>query len=392
MIDRRDFLRLLGATALTAAHVRPGFAASSPNHVVVVGAGIIGSTVAYYLAKRGAQVTVLDRKGPGLGTTSQSFAYLNASTKTEDRTYHLFNALGVAGWHRLQIELNGALPVRLGGAVHWRSEADEARELLDTLRRCQEWGSAARQIDEATLCALLPNVVPGPVTSAVLYEHEGSLDPLATSEALIAQAKKLGATVRFPVEVTGFDVAGDRVRAVKTSEGEIKADAVVIAAGIGSGALGDALGVHVPYRTSPMTLIHLEPQPPLLERIAFAPGVTLKQEVDGRVVISGRRLDMDASTPLSERSRQILQHAAQFFPQLRDAKILRVIEGLRVYPGSPGDGFPIIGYAGNYKNVYLTFSHSGVTLAPVIAQLATQELLEGVEIDVLSPYRLSRYT
>ena len=132
--------------------------------------------------------------------------------------------------------------------------------------------------------------------------------------------------------------------------------------------------------------------PPLLERIAFAPGVTLKQEVDGRVVISGRRLDMDASTPLSERSRQILQHAAQFFPQLRDAKILRVIEGLRVYPGSPGDGFPIIGYAGNYKNVYLTFSHSGVTLAPVIAQLATQELLEGVEIDVLSPYRLSRYT
>jgi len=73
-IDRRDFLRLFGATATTAAFVRPGFAAPSLNHVVVIGGGILGATLAYTLARRGVQVTVLEKSAPASGVTGESFA------------------------------------------------------------------------------------------------------------------------------------------------------------------------------------------------------------------------------------------------------------------------------------------------------------------------------
>lgn len=387
-IDRRDFLRLFGATATTAAFVRPGFAAPSLNHVVVIGGGILGATLAYTLAMRGVQVTVLEKSAPASGVTGESFAYLNASTKADDRPYHVLNALGVAGWHRLQIELQGALPVRLNGAIQWRSESGQAEEIFATLRRVQEWGYSGRRIDEVTLRALLPKAVTGPVAGAVLYEQEGALDPVATVEALLDQAKKLGATVRFPVEVTGFDVSGNRVRAVKTTEGEIEADAVVLAAGHGSEALARSIGVKLPLKSSKGILIHTDRQPGLLERVVFGPGITIKQDPDGHFVSSGAYQGSDAGSPLEEQGQRILENAARFFPQLSNARVAKVISGTRVLPA---DGFPVVGFAGDFRNVYVTVTHSAVTLAPVLARFAAQELLDGVPVDILAPYRPSRF-
>lgn len=386
-MHRRSFLQLLSATALTAAYVRPGHAAPSLDHVVVIGAGIIGAATAYRLARRGVRVTVLEKTAPASGATGDSFAYLNASTKP-DRAYHQLNALGIAGWHRLQVELNGALPLRWGGAVYWRADQAAARNLLSTLRRCQEWGYAARRIDETELRRLLPNVVPGPVASAVLYEQEGVVDPSGAVDVLLGEAKKLGATVHFPVEVTGLDAAGDRIRGVRTSDGAIGADAVVVAAGLGSEALVNALGVKLPLVSSSGVLVHTEPQPPLLERAVFAPGSTIKQDVSGRIVSS---IGHEGSIPAgqaSEQGKRILQSAARYFPGLQEARIARVSEGRRVLPA---DGFPVVGFAGKYTNLYIAVSHSGVTLAPVIAQFATQELLDGVAVEPLAPYRPSRF-
>src|SRR5882757_1014679 len=387
-MHRREFLNLAGAAALTAAYgSRTEAAAASGERVVIIGAGILGVTIAYQLAKRGARVTILEKSTPASGATGDSFAYLNASTKPE-RPYYELNLLGIAGWRRLQLELQGALPLQWGGSVYWRDEAAAAAQLLSTVRRYQEWGYAGRQIRESDLQHLLPSARLGLVEGAVFYEQEGTLDPVGAVNVLLARAKKLGASLETAVEVQGFETADDRIRTVRTSRGPVNADFVIVAAGLGSKPLIDSLGLNLPLTSSTGVLIHTVPQRSLLQTVAFAPGSTIKQNPDGRVVSSSGHEGSNLSLDVADQGRQILSAAARYFPQLRDTRIERVSIGQRVLPR---DGFPILGFPAHFRNLYLTVTHSGVTLAPVIAQFAAQEICDGVVLEPLAPYRLSRF-
>lgn len=387
-MQRREFLSLMGAAALGVNCAgRTASAASSGDRVVIIGAGILGVTTAYELAKRRLRVTILEKSAPAAGATGDSFAYLNASTKPQ-RPYYELNLLGIAGWRRLQLELKGPLPLQWGGAVYWRDDAAGAAQLLSTLRHYQEWGYAGRQIRESDLRRILPNARPGPVEGAVFYDQEGTVDPVAAVNVLLAQARKLGASLEAPVEVQGFETAGDRIKTIRTSRGPVDADFVIVAAGLGSKPLIDSLGLNLPLTSSNGVLIHTTPQASLLQSVAFAPGSTLKQNPDGRFISSSGHEGSILSADIAPQGQQILRAAAQYFPQLRDAKVERVSVGQRVLPQ---DGFPILGFPPNYRNLYLTVTHSGVTLAPVIAQFAAQEIFDGVVLDPLAPYRLERF-
>jgi glycine/D-amino acid oxidase-like deaminating enzyme len=147
-------------------------------------------------------------------------------------------------------------------------------------------GIRRRQIDVAELRRLLPPVVPGPVEAALFYPQEGTLDPIVAVEAVLARAKALGAEVHYPVEVSSVDIKGDRLRGVRTSQGDVAADVLVIAAGTGSQQLASRIGVNVPLLNSPGGLAHTAEQARLLERAFFAPGATVKQNPGGRIVSS----------------------------------------------------------------------------------------------------------
>ncbi len=388
-MHRRKLLQLLGATAVAAAYGSSARAARSGDHVVVIGAGILGAAISYHLVRRGAKVTILEKASPASGTTGDSFAYLNASTKSSSRPYFELNARGMAGWRRWQLELGGALPLQWGGAVYWRDEKAATEKLLSTLRICQEWGYPGRRVDEAELRSLLPKASLGRVDGAVVYEEEGVVDPVGAVRVLLDRAKSLGATLRFPVEVKGIEVFGDRVRGVRRRKENISADAVVVAAGLGSQWLANSLGVKLPLAASHGVLIHTAPQSKLLDSVIFAPNATVKQSLDGRIVSSSGHEGSSDGSDLQAQGQRILANAAQYFPTLKDAKIERVSNGQRVLPE---DGFPVLGFAPKIGNLYLAVTHSGITLAPAIAQLATQEILDGIAPDVLTPFRPTRFT
>jgi glycine/D-amino acid oxidase-like deaminating enzyme len=297
--------------------------------------------------------------------------------------------MGIAGWRRLQLECAGALPLQWGGAVNWRNDAPAAAQLLNTLRGYQEWGYDGRRIDEEELRRILPNAKPGHLEGAVFYEQEGSIDPVGAVSILLTRAKSLGAALEFPVEVTGLEVAGNRIRGVKTSTGKIEADAVVIAAGLGSQALAKGADVRLPLEASTGVLAHTAPQPRLTDSVVFAPGSTLKQNVDGRVVSSSSFEGSALTLSPEQQGVQILKNAARYFPQLENVAVDRVTVGHRVLPV---DGFPVLGFLGNLPNLYVAATHSGVTLAPIIGQFVAQELLDGVTVDALNIYRPSRFS
>jgi glycine/D-amino acid oxidase-like deaminating enzyme len=136
-------------------------------------------------------------------------------------------------------------------------------------------------------------------------------------------------------------------------------------------------------------LVHTKPQPAFLERVVFAPGNTIKQNPDGRVVSGGGHEGSNLTTSPEEQGAQILRDASRYFPRLKEAAIENVTVGQRVLPI---DGFPILGFLGGYRNLYVAATHSGVTLAPVIGQYVTQEILEGVILEPLAPYRPGRFS
>src|SRR5947209_20602884 len=99
------------------------------DHVIVAGAGIIGSSIAYHLARRGARVTLLERERPAAGTTRNSFAWLNASSKSP-RGYYELNLAGMLGWRRLAIEIGPSLPVQWGGGLQWCKPQEAAQDSM----------------------------------------------------------------------------------------------------------------------------------------------------------------------------------------------------------------------------------------------------------------------
>src|SRR3954470_3413223 len=111
---RRTFIQ--GGGAYVAAMCGSKLNALTRDHVVVAGAGIIGASIAYHLAKRGARVTLLERERPAAGTTRNSFAWLNASSKSP-RAYYDLNLAGMLGWRRLAIDIGPSLPVQWGGGL-----------------------------------------------------------------------------------------------------------------------------------------------------------------------------------------------------------------------------------------------------------------------------------
>jgi glycine/D-amino acid oxidase-like deaminating enzyme len=385
---RRDFLKACAAaTALLG--VRPvRLTARAPRRFAVVGGGIVGASIAYHLAKRGAEVVLLEKRGPAAGATANSFAWINAGSK-RPRGYWDLNRLGMAGWRRLQDDLgHDRLVVQWGGTVQWQRDAARAGAFRQNVATQQAWGYASRLIDAAELTRLVPGLEPGPLAAASFCEEEGTVDPVAATRLLLDAAAAHGAVVRHPATVTGFETGATGVRALRVGAETVEVDAVVLVAGVELPALAAQLGIAVPLEDSPGLLAHTRPAARLLERVVVAPGATLKQLPHGEIVTGvdfGGSPSQDTSAAMGQK---LLAGAARFLPRLTSATLDRVTLGWRVLPA---DGLPIVGRVAARPNVYLAAMHSGISLAPAIGQLAAIELLDQVEVEALAPYRVERF-
>jgi glycine/D-amino acid oxidase-like deaminating enzyme len=372
------------------------------DRIVVVGAGITGASIAYHLAKRGAKVTIVDAVRPGAGATEKSFGWLNATFSKRPRAYFDLSQLGIAGWRRLETELGGELKVQWGGSVAWVDAGGGADTLRENVRRHQEWGYATHLIDdEDEMHRLLPNIAPGKFGAACYCEFEGAVDAMDAVKAMLRQVREAGAEVRYPHEVTDLKLEGGRVTAIQAAGTSIEAGVVVLACGVAIPRLAETAGVSVPLKESEGVLVHTRPQPKLIDRVVLAPGIHCKQKLDGRVIVGGpivagpsMAIDPETSAAAGtapepvEYAKRILREAAQVLPGLRGVAVESVTLGRRVMPV---DEYPIVGFTATCPNLYIAAMHSGVTLAPLIGQLAALEILDDARVSLLEPYRPARF-
>lgn len=359
--------------------------------IVVAGAGIIGASIAYHLAKRGAKVTIIEASRPGAGASGKSFGWINATFSKHPRHYFDFNVQAIADWHRLQPELNGEPTIQWGGSVAWCPPGAESVELQQCVLSHQQWGYAARFIDRSELGHLLPAVSAGDFGATCYCADEGAVDAVDAVSILLKKAEGFGAELLCPLEVTGLELSGDELRGVHTPEGLVQAGALVLACGVQIPNLAKLAGIRVPLKDSPGVLLHTAPLPKLIDRVVLAPAVHFKQSVDGRIVAGGQ-LVAGAGTALpaagEDQAEEILEKARRFLPALADVSIDHATLGYRVMPE---DEYPILGFSARCPNLYIAATHSGVTLAPLIGRLAAIEILDGAAVSLLEPYRTSRF-
>jgi glycine/D-amino acid oxidase-like deaminating enzyme len=397
-ITRRGILALGAASPLVAACSQLG---DQPKpRVAVIGAGIVGASIAYHLVQSGAQVTVLEREEISTRASRGTFAWLNASWAKQPRHYHRLSQLGLASWRELEKELG--IPIKWCGSLEWFPSAERQKRLAEQIAEQVEWGEPARMVGPQELAELEPKVDFGDTPDAALSPNDGALDPVLATSKMLEHAVGQGANIVTQCDVKSVALQ-EGASVLETSKGAFEADTIVLATGADPQATQLLAGIDIPQRSTPGVIVVTEPVEPLLGRIIVAPGVHVHQRHDGRVVLgeqdgapdtqahaarlAGRPNAFPARDLAEQHAARILAIAVPYVPGLSAAKVEDVYIGWRPLPL---DGHPVMGFSPANPSAYLAIAHSGVTLAPILGRLAAQEIMGTDGADMLAPYRPSR--
>ena len=174
------------------------------QRVVVAGGGIIGAAITYYLARAGAQVTLLEREQPGRKTSNNSFAWVNAFSRTT-RNYYDFARRSVELYRQLPEELGLEMELHWHGGIHWVDEPDAAAALQTRVQTLQSWGHTVEMISRDELIAREPHVRPT-MAAACYSASDGATHPPSVIAAMLQRAQALGVEIRTDTSLVGVEV------------------------------------------------------------------------------------------------------------------------------------------------------------------------------------------
>ncbi|MEO0730893.1 MAG: FAD-dependent oxidoreductase, partial [Pseudomonadota bacterium] len=334
----------------------------------------------------------------GAGATSKSFAWINANDP-DDPTYVALRLASISEYGALDNRISRAIRLKWGGTL----ASDEAPDQLEARAKAlTDLGHNAQIVGANVIAELEPGLRQRPAI-AFYCENEGAVDPVAAARTFAEVAAEHGAAVIEGCAVLGLEMAGDSVTGVSTTTGPIFSDAVVLASGIHTARLAEAVGVNVPMSNRFGALMHTRPLLSVINRVVLLDGLHMHQRPDGTVIAGPdftgalAETSSDGSPIESDNGKSVRPTAVA--QSLRDAlersvaltepvKVARATYGERPVPA---DGRPIVGRVHERPGLYLAVMHSGVTLAPIIGALAASELSSGSDAQLLSPYRISRF-
>ncbi|MFI6426480.1 NAD(P)/FAD-dependent oxidoreductase [Promicromonospora sp. NPDC050880] len=378
--------------------------------VVIVGAGIVGAACARSLARAGARVTVLDRGAAASATSAHGEGNLLVSDKGPGAELELAR-VSLRRWAELAGELADELGPRFPSVEHEAKGGLVVVTSGDGLDGLRTFASAQRaagveavELTPGQAREMEPDLAPG-VVGAVHYPQDAQVQPVAAAEALLASARRAGAVVRTGVEVTGPLLDGGRLAGVTTTQGDVPAGDVVVAAGPWSGDVARRLGSWLPVRPRRgMVLVTT----PMRQRIRhkvydgdyFAATQSAGAELQtsavvestqgGTVLIGSSREQVGFDDRLrAEVLAQMARRAVAVFPFLARTGVMRTYLGFRPYMP---DHLPVIGADPALAGLWFATGHegAGVGLAPATGDLLAAALLGSAPAVDPRPYAAGR--
>jgi glycine oxidase len=362
--------------------------ASHPD-VVLVGGGIIGLTTAYFLAREGLRVELVDRGDLGREASWAGAGILPPGNAAAARTpYERLRATSTALLPPLSVELREQTGVDNGyyrcGGLEFFAESDEAA--------AHEWraeGVAAEPVQGEALRRLEPALAPDLDTAYHLPDCAQLRNPRHL-KALIAGCQLRGVVLRPGCPALGFVYRGRRVTAARTAAGSLPADRFLVAAGSWTDAVLEPLGYRPGVHPVRGQIALVNPGRPVFRRVLMWGSRYLVPRPDGRVLVGSTEEDagFDKRTTAAAVG-GLLTLACRLVPALAEAPVERCWAGLR--PGSP-DGLPLIGPVPGFDNLLIASGHfrTGIQLSAGTALLLKEHIL-GQPLSVpLEPFRPDR--
>jgi sarcosine oxidase subunit beta len=354
------------------------------TEVVVVGAGAVGCSIAYWCAKRGKDVILVDKKAPGTGTSIANFGLVWTSTK-EPYTYMELNLRGSRLWPEMIEELGEDVEYRRGGLKIALTE--QQYEALEGIveRQSQSPMYRGRMISAEEVREMQPGISPD-IAGALYCPDDGDSNPIKWTYALLRGCRRLGVTVLRETEVVGFDLGeGNQVTGVRTTGGRIRASHAVNAAGVWAGEIAQMVGVTIGLFPQRGQILVSEAAPIVLP----VPQSTVRQSLEGNFHMGATMEDagFDWSTTI-QGADKITRNAVKMVPVTGELSVIRQFSGLRPMPR---DGIPFLGPIPHVPGYYIAVGHSGNTLSPIHGKIISDLIVDG-ETDVpLDDYDPLRY-
>lgn len=360
--------------------------------VVVVGAGVVGTCAAYRLARTGASVTLLGADPPERTLSAHSFAWVNPVDDGNADYWALTHEAQTA--HRrlaAEIPTNGFHPA---GNLHWTDRPEAAAKLLEAAASYRAKGWAAAQCTPRAARRLEPALrIPDDAGPVVHYPDDGYVFADRFLDRLRAAGQRHGLRVRLDAPVA--ELAGDSVRLV--SGERITADAVVCCAGRTTARLlagcGYGLPLVDPNDSGILTrglLVRTSPMPPGvgLGRVVHAPGLSIRPHHGGRLVLRCQEVDVRLPQDTAVAAAAVLARLPEVLPAAAGVTVEAAFAGVRPMPR---DGRSIVGPLPGQDKLYVIVTHSGLTLGPLLGEIAAREVTGGGTHELAGAFRLGRF-
>ncbi len=350
---------------------------SRQPRIVVIGAGIIGSAIAYNLAIRGADVLLVDEgHKPGSGVTGRAFGWINVINGTPGETSYALWREAIAEYQRLKVALPEALSLARAGSLLWRATSQETEQLADLHLRADEDVELLKSDVVAELEPCLRRVP----ECAVFSRNDLALDPAQLAGTFVTTAVAAGASARFDEKVAAIETASGRVTGIRFSGGTVEADVVVMASGSGIKGLAGGIGIDTGIATSPALLLRYACSVPVINHILRGSRLEVRQASDNTLIVA----------------KSYVEDGAENGPQMLGERTLAVMRDELDLPDDVmltsadignrpifGDGLPRLGFLPQVGGLYVAAGHPGVILAPLVGRLTAEEILDGRRTELL---------
>jgi glycine/D-amino acid oxidase-like deaminating enzyme len=411
--------------------------------VVVIGAGIIGCAAAYYLARRGARVVVVER-GPVPGEQSRkNWGFVRQQGRDPLEMPLVIEANRM--WRGLERELGADVEWIAGGNLALAADDARMARFEAWLPVAREFGLETRLLRARDLGAVVPGLAGGFV-GGMHTPGDGHADPEKATDAFARAARAHGASLHLNCAVQGVTTAAGAVSGVVTEHGAIRTPTVVCAAGAWSARLARTLGLSLPQRWVRGTVARTTAAPAVTACAVWGPGVAFRQRRDGSFnIAAGGALDHDITLdslrqlrfflpnfwrnkalfrfhvgrplltslagvlPGSAARRQPLVWDRSLEPQPNPEKVRRSFTELqRMLPSLPPLGIakrwagyidaapdlvPVLGEVPQPRGFVLAtgFSGHGFAMGPIAGRLVSELVLDGKPSLDISGFRFSRF-
>ena len=364
------------------------------TEIAVIGGGVVGSAIAYGLARAGIRVVLIDGARGDARAALANFGLVWVQGKGSGLPpYQALTRTASDAWGAFAAELEQTTGVdvvhsRPGGLTFCLGEAEfeaRARKLKGLHNESGGAGDDCTMLDRPALQGLLPDLTLGDdVTGASFCWRDGHANPLALLHALQAAVVRLGGRILrdAPVEAVRPTALGYEVR---TARQVIGAGRVVLAAGLGTRRLAEPLGLSIPVVPERGQVLVTERRPAFLPY----PASGLRQTAEGTVMIGAINEDVGYDTHTTPAAAaRLAGRATRIAPALRSARLVRQWAGLRVM--TP-DSYPIYQQSAAHPGVVAAVCHSGITLAPVHATALARAIADDTVGRDFEAFRSARF-